>query len=371
MVERPAGINGGGQAVVCTTTASQVGAANASQVGAAGAGQIGAQHETHSSLGGITYPICDTDAAKDDSDSESGYDGFSTRPSYQITRQDIEDFLRTLAVTPQQVAEAAAVQQRTPEWFRWREGRLSASNFGAAAGHNPYKTPGELAVDMLWPTPIEGEALEYGATMESTAFRVVALRVGEHLRTTLGYQSCWIEETGTLICLEHPWLSVSSDGLLYATAGPAQPEREMLRGTIELKCPIRKAFYDKTPHYYYDQFMGAAALLGVDFVVFGVYEPEATQINYYTFDRDYWRQMLFPRLYRFYMEVYAPRAILKKRGLLEPGCLDVAPLVPRAVIVPPSETTTTTTKSAKRATCQHRAKPAPSAQAASGDAMDM
>lgn len=258
-----------------------------------------------------------------------GDDGWTTQPSYRITDDDRLAFLSSLAVSPEQAARINAYEQRSPEWLAARVNRLSGSRFGAAAGFSEYDTVGDVLRDMLWPRKIEGEALEYGTTMESTAFRVVAERVGHHMRTTLGYASCWIEETGTFICLEHPWLSVSSDGLLFATAGPAMPDRPALRGTIELKARPAKDFYSKVPPHYYAQFMGAAALLGVEFVVFGVYQPEATQINYYTFDRDYWTRTLFPRLRRFYMDCFLDRAILKARGLIAPGQIDViaSPLI--------------------------------------------
>ena len=73
------------------------------------------------------------------------------------------------------------------------------------------------------------------------------------------------------------------------------------------------------PEYHYDQFQGVAFLQQTDFIVYGIYTPEATQVHYFDRNDSYWKDVLFPLLKDFYWNRYLPCAILKERGIIEEG----------------------------------------------------
>jgi len=275
-----------------------------------------------------------------------------------VTEQDKRTFLAALAVTPDDVARADAVQQRDPAWFELRANRLSASNFGAVAGqHEHGKGAGSVLREMLWPKRFSSDATEYGTVMEATAYRLGEVAVRDTL-LRYGFEQVWFENTGTRVWAEHPWLCASADALVHAVgripdalapksgmdahegAAHAQspaPLPSDVHGVCEFKCPYsKKAFYPLTPREYYAQFQGQAAIHGLEFIVFLVYTPEASQINYYRRDPVYWDD-LFGKLRRFYMEDYLPRAILKQRGLLTDGQIDLVPVINVHITTRPSD----------------------------------
>ena len=58
-----------------------------------------------------------------------------------------ESLLARLRVTPEECAAIRTAEQRSELWFRARTGRLTASNFGAAACLNKHCTRRELNLD--------------------------------------------------------------------------------------------------------------------------------------------------------------------------------------------------------------------------------
>ncbi|WBR14399.1 Yqaj-like viral recombinase [Pandoravirus kuranda] len=241
-----------------------------------------------------------------------------------VSVEEKRAFLDRLAMTPAQIDEAENTPQRTEAWFGFRRDRLSASLFGGAAGHNKHETEEGVLKKMLWSSPFSNAATEYGTALEGAAFAAVQAGVASALQQR-GFATVWFEETGTRVFADHPWLCASADGLIRAVDGPGGAS---LAGVLELKAPYyKKAFYEPTPHYYYDQFSGQARIHNVDFVVFGVYTPEATQINYFHRDAAYWDDVLFPALRAFYMGKYLWRAILRDRGRIERPNIDPHPCI--------------------------------------------
>jgi len=55
-----------------------------------------------------------------------------------INQETMNAFLK---VTAEQIVNIRSFKQRSPEWLQARVGRLTASNFGAAAGFNPFQSP--------------------------------------------------------------------------------------------------------------------------------------------------------------------------------------------------------------------------------------
>ena len=235
-----------------------------------------------------------------------------------VMKEKIQQYMEKLKVTSQEVQHIMGIAQRDPEWIKQRHGRMTASNYGSAAGHNPYTSPRKLLMSLLWDTFKGNKATEYGNQNESVCAKLYeqfmnskALRDGD----TVEYFY-----PGLIICQKEPWLAVSPDGL---------PCIKMIDGTVtrfllEIKCPFTKKLYPHIPHYYFDQIQGIMAILKLPFCDFVVWTPEKTQIRRYNFDPTYWKQVLYPRLHSFYFEEFLPRIILKEEGLLKEGELEIS-----------------------------------------------
>lgn len=256
-----------------------------------------------------------------------------------VTEEDKNLFVSRLVVTDEEKESAQNIQQRTGDWHGYRAKsvpgikypikRLTSSNFGAAAGHNIKKTKLELLADMLWDLFKGNEATEYGTIMESTSFRIVEAITINRLEAE-GYDQVWIEETGITLSKEHPWLAGSGDGIIYAVK-----DGQIKKGNLELKCPWKKEFYPFTPDAHYDQFQGVAWLQNSEFIIYANYTPTSSQIDYYKPSKEHWDE-LFPLLKNFYWNDYLPKAILKERGLLKHGNIDIAPMCTfDLAVVPP------------------------------------
>jgi len=233
--------------------------------------------------------------------------------------QKIQAFVENMKVTPEEVVRVMNTPQRTPEWFKYRSSRMTASNYGSAAGHNPYSKPRQLLMSLLWDTFKGNAATEYGTKNES-----VACKVYETFATQMAHREDRRNEMsffypGLIVCQKHPWLAVSPDGLPALTH---HVSGKTCRFLLEIKCPFSKKLYPHIPHYYFDQIQGIMGILQLPYCDFVVWTPEVTQIRRYTFDVDYWTKVLYPRLHQFYFEEYLPRLILKNEGKLQQGELE-------------------------------------------------
>lgn len=284
-----------------------------------------------------------------------------------LTRESMNQFL---AVTPEQVVNIRSFRQKSPEWLQARVGRLTASNFGAAAGFSTYQSPNQLLQELLWGTfegnraTRWGQALEDMARMEyikymydqhfMTARRIGELRKGHDVTPF----ECKVWECGLTVWEEHPFLAGSPDGLVHTN----NFDGKEIRLLLEIKCPGPEAKlpYAEQPAYqeskfpeipsgipphYYCQLQGLMAIYGLkqaDFVVKtvasltdeqqalldggDVWNPVLNQsvatrlhVTRYNFDETFWNNTLFPRLQAFYYDKYLHALTLQKAGILQPG----------------------------------------------------
>lgn len=253
-----------------------------------------------------------------------------------------------LVVTPEEALVIRNLPQRSDEWKTARKYRLTASNFGTAAGHNKYTTPDAYLKELVWPelNPFLGnEATRWGTFMEElacseyTVFRqrewrdafTTALRRGDLLPFGITEMPFKVEHTGLIVNPAAPWLGVSPDGLVH-TKDPDTGEDVM--GLLEIKAPWTQTIYAEQDKYadvlfpgipagippqYYDQIQGVMALAGLPWADFCVWTPSQIHVRRYTFDEAYWRDTLLPRLEAFYFERYIPAVQLKEAGKLKPG----------------------------------------------------
>jgi hypothetical protein len=284
-----------------------------------------------------------------------------------INRDTMNQFL---AVTPEQVVNIRAFKQKSPEWLQARVGRLTASNFGAAAGFSTYQSPNQLLQELLWGTFEGNRATRWGQIMEDVARMdyikymydqhfMTARRIGE-LRKNHDVTpfECKVWECGLTVWEEHPFLAGSPDGLVHTNNFDGKEVRLLL----EIKCPgpESKLPYAEQPAYqeskypeipagipphYYCQLQGLMAIYKLkqaDFVVKTVGNltdeqqalldagdvwnpalstgvPSRLHVTRYNFDEQFWNNTLFPRLQSFYYDKYLPALSLQKAGILQPG----------------------------------------------------
>lgn len=232
--------------------------------------------------------------------------------------QKIKSYVETMKVTAEDVTRVMTTPQRTPEWIKWRSNRMTASNYGSAANHNPYSKPRQLLSALLWDTFKGNAATEYGTKNEPVAAKVFETFSSMHVKGQHPKNEMTHFYPGLIICQKHPWLAVSPDGLPCVRLH----DGKTIRYLLEIKCPFSKKLYPHIPHYYFDQIQGIMAILQLPYCDFVVWTPEVTQIRRYNFDPDYWKKVLYPRLYNFYFNEYLPRLILKSEGRLKPGELE-------------------------------------------------
>ena len=113
------------------------------------------------------------------------------------------------------------IEQRSPEWFKARKGKITGSQVGAILGVNPYKKPADAMREMVRsfhnaPSEFSGNtATEWGTANEASATQ----------QFEMFHSIAPVIETGFHIHPEHDWLGASPDGLLDEN------------GVIEIKCP--------------------------------------------------------------------------------------------------------------------------------------
>ena len=185
-------------------------------------------------------------------------------------------------------------EQGTKKWKDSREGRLTASDFGAAAGKSRFKTRDELLEEKRSGVPpvFTAEAIEHmsrGTREEPSARKY-------YVKDT-GYE---VVERGLVVPKWNPLIGASVDGDIVNSDG-----------CIEIKCPKRiywplkrnkgEGGHEHIYDTHYCQMQGGAAIYGkswFDYVVFGV-EERKMYIERVPFNEEYWMNFLYPRLESF------------------------------------------------------------------------
>jgi hypothetical protein len=255
-----------------------------------------------------------------------------------VSKNDKAQFIKKLQVTDEEILEIMNLDQRSPKWKHYRRGRLTASNFGKAAGHDADNgnTREKLLKEMLWPKEFTNDAMEHGTRNEATAFSDAYITLHDKYKSQ-GASCIVFEPIGLVIDKEHPYLGASADGMIKVF----WPDGSYIVGNAEIKCPYyKKEFYPITPHPYYDQFQGQSAICGKQLfdkdphinmckgrvIEFIMWFPHKHCIRTYEPDVNYWNTELLPKLQQFYFDMYIPAAILKERGHIQPGEIAIKPV---------------------------------------------
>ena len=220
--------------------------------------------------------------------------------------------------------------------LRFLPGRLTASNFGTAVGHNKYTSANALVEDMLWGVVVSNDAMRYGNEMEPVACNVFETALYfltgghvkvEHRGLMLACPGLALPEglTGPAGPRYEGWCGTSPDGIVHFSGPYARPP-----ALLEIKCPSgnRRLFYSDRaghdrfaiPHYYFDQIQGIMGLQHLPDALFVVHLPDRTQVARYVFQPAYFAELM-RGLRAFWFERYLPAAVSCARGRLRRGAI--------------------------------------------------
>lgn len=196
------------------------------------------------------------------------------------------------------------MQQGSADWLAARKLRLTASNFGTAVGHNPWKSPDDLIEDMLFGKFKGNSATRWGNDKEALARNLYVLRKRIALSQERNESSATIDfhvrESGLHVWDQQPWLAASPDGIVHENGQV---------GLLEIKCPFSLKLYAQIPQYYFDQIQGIMGILGISWCDFVVWTPTTMSVERVPFDSKYWEEILLPELSNFYMNHFVPRYV--------------------------------------------------------------
>lgn len=183
------------------------------------------------------------------------------------------------------------MEQRSPEWFAARRGKLTGSNVGAALGINPWKTPADLVRQMV--REYHGAEPEFQGNV-ATEFGQLhePLAVMDYMGQT-GYHP---EECGFFVHPEHDWLGASPDALIGDNC------------ILEVKCPfglrnkkgaelVFKTAKEQ-PHYY-AQMQMEMACTGREKAHFYQWTQHGSILEMVEFSQTWWDKNL-PKMRKFY-----------------------------------------------------------------------
>tara|TARA_B110000977_G_C11019371_1_gene470651 strand:+ start:263 stop:1237 length:975 start_codon:yes stop_codon:yes gene_type:complete len=133
--------------------------------------------------------------------------------------------------------------QRSPEWFKFREGLLTASDYGSILGTNKYSRANSVLKKKCEKNPkfFGGAACDWGKKYEDAAIQIYEKR-----------NNTTVKEFG---CIQHStvkFLGASPDGIT--------PEGVM----VEIKCPYSRKITGIAPLYYVDQVKGQLEVCQLD-----------------------------------------------------------------------------------------------------------
>jgi putative phage-type endonuclease len=206
---------------------------------------------------------------------------------------------------------APTMEQRTPEWYAARRGRITASMVGAILGHSPWMSRQDAMRLMVrsWhnaPREFVGNpATKYGEFHEEHALADYVMQTGNKV------------DAEGFITKEH-WAGASPDGLIGLTGG------------LEIKCPYKfrhskpedmpEAVFlplEEQPHYY-DQVQFSLWVCERTFWDFFQWAPHLEPKLERITPNGYWRSKNLPKLKDFYEQFLWERDLPEAQKYLDP-----------------------------------------------------
>ncbi len=192
-----------------------------------------------------------------------------------------------------------SVQQRTPEWFELRVGRITGSRIGSVLGVNPYKSRAELLQEMA--LELNGVSSDFKgnkATRHGELHEPVALQAYQN---ETGHA---VAEKGIIMHPEYDFLAYSPDGLVTTTSGAAR--------LLEIKCPYSNRIPARIPAYYRAQVQLGMEVMGLQSCDFYYWTRGITRLT--TGERSQsWFDSVVPELLAFNEELQAAALAIKEQ----------------------------------------------------------
>ncbi len=167
-------------------------------------------------------------------------------------------------------------EQRSPEWFKQREGKCTSSNHGTVFGLNPYQTPLEL---LFHYTGVGKPFDDNPATRWGNHFEDEAIERYCDAHNYRNYDFGMIKynwKPNRPRAEELYFLAGSPDGISIEK-DPEDPDKDAEDGEpilIEVKCPFRRKIkYGQIPKYYYPQVQFNMLICDVQRADFIEYKP--------------------------------------------------------------------------------------------------
>ncbi len=197
------------------------------------------------------------------------------------------------------------MEQRSPEWFAARKGRLTASSIGAVMGLNPYRGPEDVLRAMVRDQHgAESEftgnvATEYGTFHEEGAAFEYTLETGIEVDPGEGFYK------------HGDFLGASPDGLVND-------------GLIEIKCPyglrnkeapVRFKTVGEQPHYY-AQMQMQMHIAEKEYCHFYQWAPNGTRLDMVEYNAEFYLGEILPAIILF--EINLRQALADPDEYLEP-----------------------------------------------------
>lgn len=252
-----------------------------------------------------------------------------------------EFYSQFIARTEAQCRDEAAAPQRSAQWKDARRFCITASDFGAAIGSNPYSSPTDLVKKKLWETFVGNAATRWGTAHEPHAEEAFLAWARENVDPEAELFTLGLTKWSAA-----PWIGVSPDGiLLYKRGG------QLCGDLVEYKCPTRAPdgshpyvkYPSCTPPYYRHQMLGIWGLYNTHGGVqvqykntthhlaslqaawFVVWQPKTLWIVQHEFSMSEWQNDMFPKLRAWYFTQYLPALVWNYNWKLEHG--DTEPMV--------------------------------------------
>ncbi|KAM6389348.1 uncharacterized protein J5M81_007937 isoform 1-T1 [Pluvialis apricaria] len=220
-------------------------------------------------------------------------------------------------------------QWSNPNWYKWRENRITASvapriaNSKFANGKTSEVPQSYLKAVVSSGPRVQTPAMSWGVRNEK-----VAVQAYEQLKSQAVGKPVRVDDCGLFIHQEKKWIAASPDGVIKEEA------TGKTLGLLEVKCPykhrnrtVREACKDKDfclevdgdsyalkkDHAYFTQVQCQLAATGFQQADFVVHTTKETAVVPVEFDAKFWGQTV-PKLEKFYTEAVIPHLEEKAGG---------------------------------------------------------
>jgi putative phage-type endonuclease len=188
-------------------------------------------------------------------------------------------------------------EQRSVEWFKQRENKLTSSDAATALGINPYQKSHEVLFKKCGHdlNPFVGNV----ATLHGQKYEDEAIQKYCKITGQVNYNYGLIAHEDVYNNKDYYWLAGSPDGIAISKTDPNS--KPIL---LEVKCPYRRVIkHGQIPEYYFPQVQLNMFICDLEIADFIEYRPP-NEINIVRVNRDdVWLEENLKKLEKFWKEI--------------------------------------------------------------------